>query len=105
MMITSDELLNRAMSSDFLSTRMEAAFYMAQKKHPRAVGQIEGLMVRLPPIFRPLFPSLFALIGTSEATAALRRLLDDLEPQVRIESILNIARLGRDDLLPHFASN
>ncbi len=95
-----DELLNRAMSSDFLSTRLEAAFYMAQKKHPRAVGQIEGLMFRLPPIFRPLFPSLFALIGTSEATAALRRLLDDLAPQVRIESILNIARLGRDDLLP-----
>lgn len=58
-----DELLNRAMSSDFLSTRLEAAFYMAQKKHPRAVGQIEGLMFRLPPIFRPLFPSLFALIG------------------------------------------
>jgi len=96
----SDELFNRAMSSDFLSTRLEAAYYMAQKKHPRAVGQIEGLMFRLPPIFRPLFPSLFALIGTSEATAALRRLLDDLEPQVRIESILNIARLGRDDLLP-----
>ena len=95
-----DELLNRAMSSDFLSTRLEAAFYMAQKKHPRAVGQIEGLMFRLPPIFRPLFPSLFALIGTSEATAALRRLLDDITPQVRIESILNIARLGRDDLLP-----
>ncbi|MBF8263807.1 MAG: hypothetical protein HW387_1472 [Parachlamydiales bacterium] len=95
-----DELLNRAMRSDFLSTRMEAAFYMAQKKHPRAVGQIEGLMVRLPPIFKPLFPSLFALIGTSDATASLKRLLDDIDPQVRIESILNIARLGRDDLLP-----
>jgi HEAT repeat protein len=100
-----DELLNRAMSSDFLSTRLEAAFYMAQKKHPRAVGQIEGLMYRLPPIFRPLFPSLFALIGTSEATCALRRLLDDPEPQVRIESILNIARLGRDDLLPILRKN
>ena len=95
-----DEILNRAMSSDFLSTRMEAAFHMARKKHPKAVGQIEGLMVRLPPIFRPYFPSLFALIGTSDATAALRRLLDDLDPMVRIESILNIARLGRDDLLP-----
>lgn len=95
-----DILLNRAMSSDFLSTRMEAAFYMAQKKHPNAVGQIEGLMHRLPPIFHPFFPSLFALIGTSDATQALRRLLDDLDPQVRIESVLNIAHLGRDDLLP-----
>lgn len=94
------DLLSRAMSSPFLSTRMEAAYYMSQKKHPHAVGQIEGLMVRLPPFFRPFFPSLFALIGTSDATAALRRLLDDLDPQVRVESILNIARLGRDDLLP-----
>lgn len=95
-----DELLNRAMASDFLSTRMEAAFYMAQKKHPYAVGQIEGLMVRLPPFFRPFFPSLFTLVGTADATAALRRLADDLDPQVRVESILNIAKLQRDDFLP-----
>jgi HEAT repeat protein len=95
-----DEILNRAMSSDFLSTRMEAAFYMAQKKHPHAVGQIEGLMQRLPPFFRPFFPSLFALIGTSDATQVLKRLLDDLDPHVRVESILHCARMGRDDLLP-----
>ncbi len=94
------DLLNRAMSSDFLSTRMEAAFYLAQKKHPLAVGQIEGLMFRLPPIFKPYFPSFFALHGTSEATLALRRLIEDPDPQVRIESILNVARSGRDDFLP-----
>src|SRR5690606_38526512 len=38
------DYLERAMSSDFLSTRMEAAFYMSKRKHPHAVGQIEGLM-------------------------------------------------------------
>jgi len=94
------DLLNRAMSSDFLSTRMEAAFYLAQRKHPHAVGQIEGLMFRLPPVFKPYFPSFFALLGTSDATLALRRLIEDPDPQVRIESILNVARLGRDDFLP-----
>ncbi|HAB99699.1 MAG TPA: hypothetical protein DCE71_07760 [Parachlamydiales bacterium] len=46
-----DELLQKAMGSDFLSTRMEAAFHLALKKHPHAVGQIEGLMIRLPPVF------------------------------------------------------
>lgn len=51
-----DEILNIAMSSDFLSTRMEAAYYMAQKKHPHAVGQIEGLMQRLPPFFALISP-------------------------------------------------
>ena len=93
-----EELLNSAMSSDYLSTRMEAAFYMAQRRHPHAVGQIEGLMQRLPPFFRAYFPSLFALIGNGDATNALRRLADDLDPQVRVESVLNIAKLGRDDL-------
>lgn len=96
----SDELLNRAMSSDFLSTRMEAAFAMALRKHPNAVGQIEGLMFRLPPAFKPYFPSLFALLGTSDATVSLKRLIEDADPQVRVESILNVARLGRDDFLP-----
>ncbi len=95
-----NDLLNRAMSSDYLSTRMEAAFYMSQRKHPHAVGQIEGLMFRLPPVFKPYFPSFFALLGTSDATAALKRLIEDPDPQVRIESILNVAKLGRDDFLP-----
>jgi HEAT repeat protein len=93
-------LLNEAMSSDFLSTRMEAAFYLSLKKHPRATGQIEGLMFRLPPAFKPYFPSFFALIGTSDATATLRRLLEDPDIQVRVESILQVARMGRDDFLP-----
>lgn len=94
------EIFNRAMSSDYLAIRMEAAFYMAQAKHPHAVGQIEGLMVRLPPVFKPFFPSLFALLGTNDATQALRRLIEDPDPQTRIESILHVARLGRDDFLP-----
>lgn len=95
-----NELLNRAMSSDFLATRMEAAFYMAQRKHPNAVGQIEGLMFRLPPAFKPYFPPFFALLGTSDATAALKRLVEDADPQVRVESMLNVAKMGRDDFLP-----
>lgn len=95
-----NDLLNRAMSSDFLSTRMEAAFYMAKRKHPFAVGQIEGLMFRLPPVFKPYFPSFFALLGTVDGTNALKRLMEDPDPQVRVESTLNIARLGRDDFLP-----
>ena len=59
----SHDLLNEAMNSDFLATRMEAAFHLARKKHPHAVGQIEGLMFRLPPVFKAYFPPLFALIG------------------------------------------
>ncbi|HSX13238.1 MAG TPA: HEAT repeat domain-containing protein [Chlamydiales bacterium] len=95
-----NDYLNEAMSSDFLSTRMEAAFYMCKCKHPMAVGQIEGLMARLPTMLKPYFPSFFALLGTNEATKSLKRLLEDNDPQVRIESILNIAKTSRDDFLP-----
>lgn len=94
------DVFNRAMSSNYLGIRMEAAFYMAQRKHPHAVGQIEGLMYRLPPAFKPYFPSLFALLGTNDATCALKRLIEDLDPHTRVESILHVARLGRDDFLP-----
>ncbi len=94
------DFLNLAMSSDFLAIRMEAAFYLAQRKHPHAVGQIEGLMYRLPPAFKAYFPPLFALLGTNDATQSLRRLIEDPDPQTRVESILNVARLGRDDFLP-----
>lgn len=95
-----NDYLNEAMSSEFLSTRMESAYYMCKRKHPLAIGQIEGLMVRLPTIFKPYFPSFFALLGTDEATQLLKKLLEDTDPQVRIESILNIAKTGRDDFLP-----
>ena len=95
-----DDLLNRAMSSDYLSTRMEAAYFLSLRKHPHAVGQIEGLMFRLPPVYRPFFPSFFALIGTHEAVLSLRRLIDDPELNVRIETILQTAKLQRDDFLP-----
>jgi hypothetical protein len=94
------DIFSRAMSSDYLGIRMEAAFYMAQKKHPHAVGLIEGLMYRLPPMFKPFFPPLFALLGTNDGTLALKRLIEDPDAQTRVESILNVARLGRDDFLP-----
>lgn len=96
----SNDLLLRAMSSDYLSTRMEAAFYLSKRKHPHAAGQIEGLMFRLPPVFKPYFPSFFALLGTSDATMTLKRLIEDSDLQVRLESILNVARTSRDDFLP-----
>lgn len=94
------EIFIKAMSSEYLAIRMEAAFHLAQRKHPHAVGQIEGLMYRLPPLFKPYFPPLFALVGTNDATRSLRRLLEDADPRCRIESILQAAKLGRDDFLP-----
>ncbi|MES2200071.1 MAG: HEAT repeat domain-containing protein [Chlamydiota bacterium] len=95
-----ESILNKAMSSPFLYTRLEAAFYLAQRKSKTATGQIESLMYRLPPPMRYFFPEFFAIIGTSEAVSILRHLMDDSYHATKIEAILSAAKHGRDDLLP-----
>lgn len=96
----SEELLTKAMASDFLFTRMEAAQQLAVRKSRSAVGQIEALMYRIPPQMRFFFPQFFALIGTSDAISVLKQMMDESFHMTRIEAILSAARFGRDDLLP-----
>lgn len=95
-----EELLTRAMSSDFFATRIDAALQLSLRKSRTAVGQIESLMYKLPPFMRFFFPQFFALIGTNDAIAILKSLMNDGYHATRIEAILNAARFGRDDLLP-----
>ncbi|NGX39733.1 MAG: hypothetical protein KR126chlam1_01066 [Chlamydiae bacterium] len=101
----SDELLIKAMSSDFFFARMEAALQLAGRKHRASVGQIESLMYRVPPPARFFFPQFFALIGTTDAIAILRDLMEDRYASVRVEALLSAARFGRDDLLPSIRMN
>lgn len=101
----SDELLVKAMSSEFFFVRMEAAYHLAKRKHKTSTGQIESLMYRVPPIARSFFPQFFALIGTNDAISILRHLLEDQFSAVRVEALLSAARFGRDDLLPTIRMN
>ncbi len=95
-----DELLTKAMSSNFLMARLEAGYHLSARKHAKATGQIEALMHRLPDGLRAYFPQFFALIGTKDAMIVLKQLIEDPSSSVRIEAILSAARSGRDDLLP-----
>jgi HEAT repeat protein len=99
-----EELLTKAMSSDFFFSRMAAAQQLAVRKARTAVGQIESLMHKVPPQMRFFFPQFFALIGTTDAIALLRHMMDDQFHMTRIEAILSAARFGRDDLLPTIRS-
>jgi len=101
----SDELLIKAMSSEFFFARMEAALHLANRKHRASVGQIESLMYRIPPQARFFFPQFFALIGTSDAIVILRHLMEDRVESVRVESLLSAAKFGRDDLLSSIRMN
>lgn len=95
-----EQLLHKAMTSEFLYTRLEAAYILAARKSRSATGQVEALMYKLPPQMRFFFPELFAIIGTSDAVSILRHMMDDPFHAIRIEAILSAARHGRDDLLP-----
>ena len=97
----SDELLIKAMGSDFFFSRLEAAYFLSTRKHRLVTGQLEALMYRVPHEMRFFFPEFFALIGTSDAISVLRHLLDEKTTVVRTEAILNAGRYERDDLLPH----
>jgi len=95
-----EELLTKAMSSDYFFTRLEAAYQLSLRKSRVATGQIEALMYKVPPQVRFFFPQFFALIGTSDAISLLRQMMDDPFHMTRIEAILSAAKFGRDDLLP-----
>lgn len=95
-----DEAINRAMSSNFLPIRLEAAYHLAQKKYPTAYGQIEALMFKVDKQLWFVFPQLFAMLGDPCSVKMLRKLMNNPNEDVRIEAILNTAKYQRDDLLP-----
>jgi HEAT repeat protein len=96
-----ESLLNKAMSSGFLYTRLEAAYQLAIRKTRSSVGQVESLMHKLPPEMRFFFPQFFALVGSSDAILLLKQLLDDPIQKTRIEAILHSAKAGYEELLPN----
>lgn len=97
---STDIAFTRAMASNYLLIRLETAFILAEKKSPKAVSQIEGLMTKLDPELFVFFPDLYALIGSPDAIKVLRRLLNHSIEDVRVKAILSVGKYKRDDLLP-----
>jgi HEAT repeat protein len=95
-----DEMITKAMASNYLAIRFEAAFLLAQSHHPDAIPQIEALMAKVPPQAKQIFPALIAMNSSQKATALMKRQLNDISMPVRIAAINEAARYGRDDLLP-----
>lgn len=96
-----DQAIHRAMASNYLLIRLETAFQLAQMKDPKAVGQTEALMAKLPEQIWPIFPQIYAESGSPEAKKVLRKMLTHRDEIVRIAVILSIAEHGYDDFLPH----
>jgi len=92
--------INRALGSNYLGIRLEAAFRLAAEKNPKITAQIESLMCKLPLKLLPLFPQFFGLIGTQDAMKMLEKLLNQPDEKVRAAAIKSAADYERDDLLP-----
>ncbi|MEZ5314815.1 MAG: HEAT repeat domain-containing protein [Chlamydiales bacterium] len=102
-----DELLLEALSSPFLLTKLEGCYQLAKKNHPSVLMHMQSLMVKIPDFVRSLFPQIIIHLDGKEANQYLKQLLSDANIEVRIEAILAIARMRRDDFLPqirHLAS-
>lgn len=95
-----DAILLEALGSPFLLTRLEALLQLAQKNHPAVMGHLHSLMVKVPAQVRPVFSQIAVHIEDVEANRYLRQLLNDSDLDVRLETILTVAKEGRDDFLP-----
>lgn len=95
-----DVAINRAMTSNHLLVRLEAAFLLASKKAPRATAYTEALMAKVDERLWSIFPQIYALCGDAQSMKMMRKLLTHADEKVRIEAVLNAAKCGRDDLLP-----
>ena len=100
-----EQLLLKSFSSPFLIIRMEGAYALALRRSHFATGLIDSLMQKLPPFMHVYFPELFAMIGTSDATAILQKLIASPILNVRLASYLAAAKFGRDDFLKQIRSS
>lgn len=95
-----DRILLDALSSPFLIVRLEALLELARSNHPSAMSHLQSLMYKVPPEVKALFSQIAIHIEGNDANRFLRNLLADPNVDVRVETILTLAKGGRDDFLP-----
>ncbi len=94
------QALKRALGSNYLLIRLEAAHHLCEKKDPQAIDQTESLMYKTSKELLSFYPALYAKVGTPQAICLLRKMLNHSKEKVRVAAILSAAKYGRDDLLP-----
>lgn len=97
---SADEAINRAMTSNYLLIRLEAAYHLAKKKASKAIPQLEALMYKVDSEYLELFPELFLTTGNAQAIKIVQRLLNHQDLNVRLNAIHSLAHHQRDDVLP-----
>ncbi|MEX1013254.1 MAG: HEAT repeat domain-containing protein [Waddliaceae bacterium] len=96
-----DQLIEKRLGTCHPLVRLEGALILSRKKSPLAFSVVEGLRHQLPPKLCVVMPQMYALMGDAKSKKVLHQLLQHPQETVRAESIIQVAKHGHDDLLPH----
>lgn len=100
----SEQLLLKALRSNWLPIRLEAIHKLSIARHPMALVQAEALLFKLEGDILGLFSDFFLLMDDPKANRQIKKLLMHKQSQVRVPTVLNVARHRRDDFLPMIRS-
>lgn len=92
--------LKHALRSPFLIIRLEALYHLAENKNAKTASYAESLMAIVNEELLPIFPEVFVEAGDGPSTKMLRRLISHPQENVRIATVLALAKHRRDDFLP-----
>ena len=87
-----DYILTEALRSDYPVIRLEAGWRMACKRTHDAFFHIDALSYKLPDVFLPFMPELFATEGSAGSLHRLLQLLFDPNEEVIVETLVSIGR-------------
>ncbi len=102
--VDADYILTEALRSDYPVVRLEAGWRIASKRSHDAFFHIDALSYKLPSIFLPYMPELFAIEGSSGSVRRLRQLLFDPCEEVVIETLIAVGRHAITGLGPEIAA-
>jgi HEAT repeat protein len=94
------ESLKNALSSNYLMTRLEACFQLAQRGDPIVVDHLQALYHKVPVVVHALYPQILVHIDTPSSNQMLRQFLSHSNFLVRTETIMHLAKAKRDEFLP-----
>lgn len=95
-----DEHLRYALRSPYLLLRLEALYLLAEEKNPKTASYAESLMAIVNEELLPIFPDIFAEAGDGASTKMLKKMISHPRENVRIATVLALAKHKRDDFLP-----
>lgn len=95
-----EDSLRYALRSPHLILRLEALFHLAENKNPKTASYAESLMALVNEELLPIFPEIFVEVGDAPSGRMLKRMISHPQEDVRIATVLALAKHRRDDFLP-----